>query len=591
MYNQFMRKMVNKLWTTFKQAPDAWFFCGFLLTFTFSIRKVLLFYPVEGSFNEYSGIYLYLSDIFLILTVTAWLGSLILYNKKELLSIYKKITTPYTHFFWIAIFIIWAFLSIAWASNSQLAIFRSIKLLEFVLLFLYVCFRIVPAKMFHVEHLQTGQGAECSTWNNCHVSVDKNVPRGTFSLLLQLIIFLSLFQAIIGIVQFFKQSSIGLFWLKESLISPSLPGVAKVVFDGHKFIRAYGLFPHPNILAGFLVFSIILTLLYLKMFHVEHLADSPDEDQIVPRGTIGNLQKILFKTKECSTWNIWSKMPWILRLILAIQILATILTFSKAAIFGLILGCVYLLINVPRPPRIDKQSLRVEAGGTFRDLRQPKDLACQNKAKHKLFHVEQLTGQAWNNSVGKRWIKYFGLSLACLILLIYILKPSWQSFVGTSVSDRLVYLNVSRGTIVNHPILGLGIGQYVPYLNSVKNLLDWQFQPVHNVFLLIWAELGIIGLGLFIVFLFEIFRKKIVPRGTILDKDCINCSTPIEMFHVEHSMGKAWNKSAEKYFKAILIVFLTISLFDHYFWDIQQGQIMLWVVLGVLAGLKLAKEN
>ncbi len=34
--------------------------------------------------------------------------------------------------------------------------------------------------------------------------------------------------------------------------------------------------------------------------------------------------------------------------------------------------------------------------------------------------------------------------------------------------------------------------------------------------------------------------------------------------------------------KKVLPVFL--SLFDHYPWDIQQGQIMLWLVLGFVAG-------
>ena len=53
----------------------------------------------------------------------------------------------------------------------------------------------------------------------------------------------------------------GLLWLKESIISPNIPGVAKLIFNGHVYIRSYGLFPHPNILGGFLVFSIISTLL------------------------------------------------------------------------------------------------------------------------------------------------------------------------------------------------------------------------------------------------------------------------------------------------------------------------------------------
>lgn len=37
-------------------------------------------------------------------------------------------------------------------------------------------------------------------------------------------------------------------------------------------------------------------------------------------------------------------------------------------------------------------------------------------------------------------------------------------------------------------------------------------------------------------------------------------------------------------FKGLLLGFLFIALFDHYLWDIQQGQIMLWITLGLVGG-------
>jgi hypothetical protein len=38
-------------------------------------------------------------------------------------------------------------------------------------------------------------------------------------------------------------------------------------------------------------------------------------------------------------------------------------------------------------------------------------------------------------------------------------------------------------------------------------------------------------------------------------------------------------------FKGILLGFIFIMLFDHYFWDIQQGSLMLWILLGIIAGI------
>ncbi|MCK4892131.1 MAG: hypothetical protein KAS78_05680, partial [Candidatus Pacebacteria bacterium] len=52
----------------------------------------------------------------------------------------------------------------------------------------------------------------------------------------------------------------------ESVIGPQIPGVAKIAVDGEKIIRAYGTFPHPNILGGFLIFTTVITI-YLYLEH------------------------------------------------------------------------------------------------------------------------------------------------------------------------------------------------------------------------------------------------------------------------------------------------------------------------------------
>src|SRR4030042_357815 len=123
--------------------------------------------------------------------------------------------------------VFWSFISILWSENQNIALFKAIKLLELFLLYVYIIYRIVSRG---------------------------TIIKNTF----KIIITFGLIQAIIGIWQFIIQHSIGIFWLFESHISPNIDGVAKIVLDGDKFIRAYGLFPHPNILGGFLLISIIL---------------------------------------------------------------------------------------------------------------------------------------------------------------------------------------------------------------------------------------------------------------------------------------------------------------------------------------------
>ena len=65
-------------------------------------------------------------------------------------------------------------------------------------------------------------------------------------------------QGIIAILQFGLQHSVGLHFLGESLIGTDIAGVAKLHFENITLIRAYGTFPHANLLAGFSLVGLFL---------------------------------------------------------------------------------------------------------------------------------------------------------------------------------------------------------------------------------------------------------------------------------------------------------------------------------------------
>ncbi len=484
-----------------KAELHVWFFYGFILTFSLTIRKVIWHFPLEGLFNEHSGLYFYLSDIFLVATLILWVISLY-NNKKDKLSSYKLWKTIPIHrlsIFLPLILAVFSFLSIFWSENKIVAIFRSIKLLELYLLYIYIYFQ--------------------------------NVPRGTFlKNILRIIIAIGLIQSVIAIWQFIVQHSIGLRFFQESIISPFIPGVAKVILNDNIFIRAYGLMPHPNILGCFLLFSIILTILCKKLFHVE-------------------------------------QFRYLLKLVLFIQCVALILTFSKSAMIGLIISIIYT--NVPRGTLVESKNL-------FKVI--------FNNIK-KLFHVEQY----------RRWI----LSGAIIIVLVFIIiKPNLSSLFTKSLGERLFYLNVSRGTILDNPVLGVGIGQFVMNIpNYVSSSFEaFQYQPVHNVFLLIWSELGIIGLGLFIIWIWKvIFDDRKMFHVCLSGRQVEHLKEDYYKENIvmgdsntilEHNNNILSIKTIEVYFEAILVGFLFIMLFDHYFWDIWQGQIIFWLTMGIIAGIK-----
>lgn len=74
-------------------------------------------------------------------------------------------------------------------------------------------------------------------------------------------------ESALAISQFVNSGTLGLWIAGERTFSLSTPGIAKFDFYGRQFLRPYGTFPHPNVLAGFLVLANLL--LSLKIFSLK----------------------------------------------------------------------------------------------------------------------------------------------------------------------------------------------------------------------------------------------------------------------------------------------------------------------------------
>ena len=609
-------------------------FVFFLLSFPFSIRKVLAVFSPDGSFNEYLDVSLYLSDILLVAT----LGVYILENKTAILSIsYWRKMFHVEHLllpiFIPVLLIFWSGLSIFWSESVPLAMVAFFRLIEGFLLYLYILICNVPRGTLRASV------EECSTWNNLpsvnskmfhveHLNNNvQNVPRGTFiskllgyfsqcstwnilQITLTIAIISGFFQSIVAILQFISQKSLGLTILGESIFNAHDPGIAKIVINGDVFIRSYGFFPHPNILGGFLALSLLITMVYplifkSKMFHVEQSDNIPN----VPRGTI--YSSIAWLLTKCSTWNnrpsTNAKMfhvehfmsVWLYRMLIFIQLLALSFSFSKSAIIAFIIGLIVLVSGIRKMfhvEHLDSNAQNVPRG-TFQSLPTDHVSECSTwnicyksvmRVFSKMFHVEHL-------------LIVWGIVMVMMIVFFVNLKL----FIIQPFVERLFYINSIRGLFKGYLFEGLGIGQYVFDMQHffTEKLLLWQLQPIHNVFLLIFSETGSVGIGLFLWFLAFVFLRnsKNVPRGTIPHLPMQKCSTwnnslssYIKMFHVEHSLATKrmeYSESDKKVivpylFRSLLVVIILIMLFDHYFWDIQQGQLLLWIILGLATSKK-----
>ncbi len=152
-----------------------------------------------------------------------------------------KLTNPD---FYLFLFIIVSAISIKNSSSQIISWFQWIKLIEFMAFYFYL----------------------------------KNYAFARFNLIQSAWAVISggVFQSVVGIAQFLKQSSLGLWYLGESLVSIDLRGTAYFLNQaGEKVIRAYGTTPHPNVLAGYLL--LVLCIMYYVLWkklgtHTTHYA-------------------------------------------------------------------------------------------------------------------------------------------------------------------------------------------------------------------------------------------------------------------------------------------------------------------------------
>lgn len=144
----------------------------------------------------------------------------------------------------------------------------------------------------------------------------------------------------------------------------------------------------------------------------------------------------------------------------------------------------------------------------------------------------------------KKFSKRLKIVLFALMGLLIILAL----FSETSSLERMRFLSISGNLFLDKPF-GVGIANFTDAMSqfSYYKLFPWNYQPVHNVFLLVLNEVGLPGLLSFIlIFVYGIYESL---------------------------------KSKEFILFALLFVLIIISLFDHYLFSLYQGQFLFWLVM------------
>lgn len=162
-----------------------------------------------------------------------------------------------------------------------------------------------------------------------------------------------------------------------------------------------------------------------------------------------------------------------------------------------------------------------------------------------------------------------------VILLIVLTPLIWERFQSLQTIDQLsverrVQLNLAAWEMIKkHPILGVGLNQFIPNLEKYVLISGpGRFlQPVHNVYLLILAEHGLLGFLVFSFFLLIIIKRIIYkPSISNLQSQLSTLDPPFSIFIP----------------LIMLLGIFIISFFDHYFWTLQAGQLFFWLTIGLI---------
>jgi len=140
------------------------------------------------------------------------------------------------------------------------------------------------------------------------------------------------------------------------------------------------------------------------------------------------------------------------------------------------------------------------------------------------------------------------------IAVLFPFLDTRVTITDNSTKERLFYNEIGTRIISNNIFTGVGIGTSVLHMKQYSNqeLQPWEVQPIHNYWLILWAEWGIGAICPIILLLYPIFA--LIKRESTI-----------------------WGR----FLIGILAGFMVVFLLDHYFYTIWQTQLLLWIILGL----------
>lgn len=417
-----------------KQAQRATFF---LLVFFISFQVGFHFWPsftyISGVRIDYLSPTLYLLDIIVCFFILLSIPNFPKFKKYYIENRLFKVL--------FSLFILSLILNSFLAKSPQTHIFGIIKLIEFALLGFSI------SLFFRKRHVR--------------FFVDALALSAVIS-------------SILAVWQFFQQSSAGGFWyfLGERTFNSLTIGISTVNLN-EQMLRSYGSFPHPNVLAFFLLTAIVFIIFRLRF------------------------EK-----------NVYEKIFLISSFMLSTT--ALFFTFSRSVILLAICFFIYAIYT-------------------------------KLKANIRLLVVSLVVVFA---------LLYFVFSSQIL---------SYQFLLRGFDFRQELYIQ-SYEILLKNPYFGIGLNNFfVHQAPLIKTISPIIYQPVHNIFVLALLSVGIFAFWIF-PYLFVLAIRSLMNKIQIA------------------------NYELRSFYGSVLFLIISIGIvgvFDHFFLTLEQGQIMLAIILGL----------
>ena len=189
-----------------------------------------------------------------------------------------------------------------------------------------------------------------------------------------------------------------------------------------------------------------------------------------------------------------------------------------------------------------------------------------------IFIVVYLLRTVFQKIHDKKFIIHHSLFIILFLVVIssiLIFSPLRFRFGELRLTDESVVareqlMQTAVSMVKTHLVFGVGIHNFLQNVPQFQKLttqvsLFGYLQPVHNIFFLVAAETGIVGLGFFLWFISRTYKRLMINDLRLKNKKII--------IHQSSFI--------------ILSVVLFLGMFDHYFLTLQQGQLLFSFVLGL----------